>query len=172
MNTSAGFWCSDSGLSFLLFPKDRSLATAAADNPEGLRPSFWRIRLIGVATAVGLISGLLANAGGFLLVPSYTELLTQPTKKAFACSLAVSSVLAVPGTVFIAYLGHISWAVTGIVALGSLRGRLGRQHDAPRPDPGHSRIGSDSRDARSLWPTATDHSLSRGLTQHHETRSC
>lgn len=108
------------GISFLFLPRDRSLAKAAAENPEGLRPSFWRWRLILVACGVGLISGLLANAGGFLLVPSYTEFLRQPMKKAFACSLAVSSVLALPGTIVHAYLGHISWTVTGLVALGSV----------------------------------------------------
>jgi len=108
------------GLSFLFFPKDRSLAKEAADNPEGLRPSYWRIRLITVATGVGFISGLLANAGGFLFVPSYTEFLKQPMKKAFACSLAVSSVLAIPGTIVHAYLGHISWLVVGLVALGAV----------------------------------------------------
>jgi hypothetical protein len=108
------------GLSFLFFPKDRSLAKEAADNPEGLRPSYWRIRLITVAIGVGFISGLLANAGGFLFVPSYTEFLKQPMKKAFACSLAVSSVLAIPGTIVHAYLGHISWLVTGLVALGAV----------------------------------------------------
>jgi uncharacterized membrane protein YfcA len=41
-------------------------------------------------------------------------------KKAFACSLAVSAVLALPGTVVHAYLGHISWLVTSLVALGSV----------------------------------------------------
>ena len=55
------------GVSFLFFPKDRSLAKEAATNPDGLRPSQWRVRLIAVAIGVGLISGLLANAGGFLL---------------------------------------------------------------------------------------------------------
>ena len=108
------------GVSFLFFPKDLSLAKAAADNPEGRRPSYWRIRMIAVATLVGLISGLLANGGGFLLVPSYTNFLKQPMKKAFACSLAVSTVLAIPGTVVHAYLGHISWPVTGLVALGAI----------------------------------------------------
>ncbi|MGA7770384.1 MAG: sulfite exporter TauE/SafE family protein [Candidatus Sulfotelmatobacter sp.] len=108
------------GISFLFFPKDLSLAKAAADNPEGHRPPHWRVRLVTVATLVGLISGLLANAGGFLLVPSYTQFLKQPMKKAFACSLAVSSVLAVPGTIVHAYLGHISWLVAGIVALGAI----------------------------------------------------
>ena len=108
------------GVSFLFSPKDRSLAREAAKNPEGLRPSCWRLRLIAVAIGVGLISGLLANAGGFLLVPCYTEFLKQPMKKAFACSLAVSAALAVPGTIVHAYLGHISWLVTCLVALGSI----------------------------------------------------
>jgi len=108
------------GVSFLFFPKDRSLAKEAMDNPQGLRPAYWRARLAAVAIAVGLISGLLANAGGFLLVPCYTEFLKQPMKKAFACSLAVSAALAIPGTVVHAYLGHISWLVTCLVALGSI----------------------------------------------------
>src|SRR5208283_5752845 len=69
------------GVSFLFFPKDRSLTREAADNPEGLRPANWRARLVAVAIGVGLISGLLANAGGFLLVPFYTMFLKQPMKK-------------------------------------------------------------------------------------------
>jgi hypothetical protein len=108
------------GISFLFFPKDRSLVTEAANNPQGLRPSYWHLRLVAVAIGVGLVSGLLANAGGFLLVPCYTIFLKQPMKKAFACSLAVSAVLALPGTVVHAYLGHISWLVTSLVALGSV----------------------------------------------------
>ncbi len=108
------------GLSFLFFPSGKTLAQFAAENPDGVRPSYWRFRLIAVAIGVGVVSGLLANAGGFLLVPSYTNFLRQPIKKAFACSLAVSSVLALPGTIVHAYLGHISWPVTGLVALGSI----------------------------------------------------
>lgn len=108
------------GIQFFVFPKDLSLAKAALDYPKGNRPSYWRMRMVAVATFVGLISGLLANAGGFLLVPSYTQFLKQPMKKAFACSLAVSTVLAIPGTVVHAYLGHISWTVSGLVALGAI----------------------------------------------------
>jgi uncharacterized membrane protein YfcA len=73
-----------------------------------------------IATGVGIISGLLANAGGFLLAPAYSRFLRQPIKRSFACSLAVSAALAVPGTVVHAYLGHISWTVAGLVALGSV----------------------------------------------------
>ena len=57
-----------------VFPKARSLTREAADNPKVLRPAYWRARLVAVAIGVGLISGLLANAGGFLLVPCYHAL--------------------------------------------------------------------------------------------------
>jgi uncharacterized membrane protein YfcA len=59
---------------------------------------------------------LLANAGGFLLAPLYLVILRLPIKQAFASSLAVACVLAVPGTIVHAALGHIDWAV--VVAFG------------------------------------------------------
>ncbi len=108
------------GLSFLLAPKERKPSGLSVDPETHVRPSNWRIRLILVAIGVGLISGLLANSGGFLLAPSYARILNQPIKKAFACSLAVSVVLALPGTIVHAWLGHISWGVTGLIALGSV----------------------------------------------------
>jgi hypothetical protein len=108
------------GLSFLLSPREiRSGESPPHPSPEN-RPAYWRLRLALIATGVGIISGLLANAGGFLLAPAYSRFLRQPIKKSFACSLAVSAVLALPGTLVHAYLGHISWAVTGLVALGSV----------------------------------------------------
>ena len=67
---------------------------------------------------VGLLGGLLANAGGFLLVPLYLAVLKLPIKTALACSLAVASVLAVPGTIVHAALGHIDWAVTLVFGVG------------------------------------------------------
>ena len=69
-----------------------------------------------IAAGVGLLSGLLANAGGFLLVPLYLLVLRLPIKTALACSLAVAAVLAVPGTLVHAALGHIDWAVTAVFA--------------------------------------------------------
>ncbi|MGE5204553.1 MAG: sulfite exporter TauE/SafE family protein [Chlamydiota bacterium] len=108
------------GLAFLLMPAEAKRAQLASEGLAETRPAYWQLRLVLVATGVGLISGLLANSGGFLLAPSYARFLKQPIKKAFACSLAVSAVLAVPGTVVHARLGHISWAVTGLLALGSV----------------------------------------------------
>jgi uncharacterized protein len=109
------------GLSFLLLPREKkSEGYAPSQIVSENHPSYWHVRLVLIATGVGIISGLLANAGGFLLAPAYARFLKQPLKKSFACSLAVSAVLALPGTVVHAYLGHISWTVAGLVALGSV----------------------------------------------------
>ena len=89
-----------------------------------------RLRLVAVAVTVGLLGGLLANAGGFLLVPLYLGVLRMPIKPALAASLAVASVLAIPGTLVHAALGHIDWTVTAVFAAASIPlSRLGR---APR----------------------------------------
>ena len=108
------------GLSFLLAPGERDFKESVTGDDGWSRPSHWMLRLVLVATGVGLISGLLANSGGFLLAPSYARILKLPVKKSFACSLAVSAALAIPGSIVHAYMGHISWAVTGLIALGSV----------------------------------------------------
>lgn len=108
------------GLSFLLAPREKGRDETAQEIAAAPRPPWWRTRLVLVAAGVGLVSGLLANSGGFLLAPSYARFLRQPIKKSFACSLAVSAVLAIPGTVVHAWLGHIAWGVTGLIALGSV----------------------------------------------------
>ena len=108
------------GLSFLLSPNEVKSETSTLEERIENRPSHWRLRLALIATAIGIISGLLANGGGFLFAPSYSRFLRLPLKKSFACSLAVSAVLAVPGTIIHAYLGHVSWTVTGLLALGSV----------------------------------------------------
>ena len=79
-----------------------------------------RLRLVAVAITVGLLGGLLANAGGFLLVPLYLAVLRMPIKPALAASLAVASMLAIPGTVVHAALGHIDWTVTAVFAAASI----------------------------------------------------
>jgi uncharacterized protein len=108
------------GLSFLLSPREKKCETSSSQPVTAVRPAYWYLRLTLIAGGVGIISGLLANAGGFLLAPAYSRFLRQPIKKSFACSLAVSAALAVPGTLVHAWLGHISWTVAGLVALGSV----------------------------------------------------
>ncbi len=108
------------GLSFLIWPGEKKSSGLLDAAQQQEHAPFSRVRLALIAAGVGFVSGLLANAGGFLLAPAYIRLLGLPIKKSFACSLAVSAVLAVPGTIIHAYLGHISWPVTGFVALGSV----------------------------------------------------
>ena len=73
-----------------------------------------------VAAVVGLLSGLLANGGGFLLAPLFVVALRLPIKQAFASSLVVAAALAVPGTIVHAALGHIDWAVVGVFGLAAI----------------------------------------------------
>ncbi|MBK5330830.1 MAG: sulfite exporter TauE/SafE family protein, partial [Ilumatobacteraceae bacterium] len=101
------------GLRFLL-ARDKD-PTYPVDPP---RDSAWL--LAGVATAIGLVSGLLANSGGFLLAPLYIAVLRLPVKAAFASSLAVATVLAVPGTIVHAVLGHIDWTLVAVFAVTSV----------------------------------------------------
>lgn len=108
------------GVSFLLVPREKDNESIHVRDAVGKRPSYWHMRLILVALFVGFVSGMLANSGGFLLAPGFSRVLKLPIKKAFACSLAVSVFLAIPGTVVHAYLGHIDWLVTVFLAAGSV----------------------------------------------------
>jgi uncharacterized protein len=108
------------GFSFLLSPREKRSVESSPDQLAENRPAYGRVRLVLIATGARIISGLLASAAGFLLAPVYSRFLRRPIKKSIACSLAVSGVLALPGTLSHAYLGHISWMVAGLVALGSV----------------------------------------------------
>jgi uncharacterized membrane protein YfcA len=98
------------GLRFLLRPRgDGGRAVVVSDR-----------RLALVAVVVGLVSGLLANSGGFLLAPLYVAVVKLPIKPALASSLAVAAALAVPGTVVHAALGHIDWLVVAVFSVTSV----------------------------------------------------
>lgn len=89
----------------------------AASEPE---PEIGTVKLVAVAFAVGFLAGLLANSGGFLLVPLYLAVLALPIHRALACSLAVAAALAIPGTVVHAALGHIDWRVAVVFGIASV----------------------------------------------------
>lgn len=110
------------GFAFLAFPKEaaRAEGVPVADDDGDGRPPYWLARLAAVTLAIGFVSGLLANSGGFLFAPSYARFLRMPLKKAFACSLVVSMVLAIPGTITHWWLGHIAWRVVAWLGLGSI----------------------------------------------------
>lgn len=117
------------GLRFLLFPTDPHEVVTDV--------RWYRLRLGAVATVAGLASGLLANSGGFLLAPLYLAVLRLPIKVAFASSLAVASVLGLPGTIVHAALGHIDWSLVAVfgatsVPLSYLGARAGLRTNSQR----------------------------------------
>jgi uncharacterized membrane protein YfcA len=100
------------GIRFLLRPGD--------PHEVAVQPGTFRTRLFLVAASVGVVSGLLANSGGFLLAPLFVVVLRLSIKQSFASSLAVAAVLAVPGTIVHAALGHIDWSVVAVFATTSI----------------------------------------------------
>jgi len=72
--------------------------------------------LIGIFT--GVFSGLLANGGGFLLLPAYLLLSHFSPKEAAATSLVAVSLLAIPGTVAHYIMGHINFKIAALLAIG------------------------------------------------------
>lgn len=78
--------------------------------------------VVSAAVGVGLFTGLLANGGGFLLVPLYLVVLGLGMRTASGTSLVVVAALAVPTLITHWALGHIDWAVAAAFALGALPG--------------------------------------------------
>ncbi len=76
--------------------------------------------LVLTSAGVGLFTGLLANGGGFLLVPMYLLLFGLDMTEASGTSLLVIAVLAIPTMVTHWALGHIDWSVAGAFALGAV----------------------------------------------------
>ncbi len=112
-------------------------APSGGSSAQDAPPDISALQLVTVATTVGFISGLLANSGGFLLAPLFITVLRLPIKSALACSLAVASVLAIPGTIVHASLGHIDWALVAVFAatsvpLSFLGARVAMRTDAHR----------------------------------------
>lgn len=83
-------------------------------------------RRIGVvvpaAAAVGLFTGLLANGGGFLLVPLFVVILAMTITEAAGTSLVVIVALSIPTLLTHLALGNIDWAIGGAFALGAIPG--------------------------------------------------
>ncbi len=90
----------------------------------GTRRRQNRPLLLAAAFGVGLFTGLLANGGGFLLVPLYVLIFGLRMRQAVATSLTVIALLAVPTLITHWSLGHIDWAVAAAFAAGSLPGAI------------------------------------------------
>ncbi len=79
---------------------------------------------------VGIFSGLLANGGGFLLIPVFVLLLGLSPFEAASTSLVCVAFYAIPGTLVHWWLGHIDWMLAlglsiGVIPASYLGSKLG-----------------------------------------------
>ena len=98
----------------------RPISEASRDS--GTRRRQNRPLLVASMAGVGIFTGLLANGGGFLLVPLYLLAFGMQMRQAVGTSLLVISVLAVPTLATHWALGHIDWVLAGEFAAGLLPG--------------------------------------------------
>lgn len=66
---------------------------------------------------IGLLAGLLANAGGILFSSFFIKKLKMPIKQALACAVVLSAILSVPGAITHWCLGHIDWNIALLLSL-------------------------------------------------------
>ena len=78
--------------------------------------------VVPAAAMIGLFTGLLANGGGFLLVPLFVVILGLTMPESAGTSLVVIAVLSVPTLATHWALGHIDWGVAAAFAAGSIPG--------------------------------------------------
>ena len=115
----------------LMFTAHRTGAPSALPADEGAqsepatrRTEAWRLATIGMAA--GGLSGLLGVGGGILMVPAFTGWVRLTIKEAVATSLVCVGVLAAPGTVTHALLGHVAWSFAVPLSIAVIPGaRLG-----------------------------------------------
>lgn len=78
--------------------------------------------LVAATAGIGVFTGVLANGGGFLLVPLYLLVFGLRMRQAVGTSLVVIAVLAIPTLATHWALGHIDWVLAGEFAAGLLPG--------------------------------------------------
>ncbi|MGH9273732.1 MAG: sulfite exporter TauE/SafE family protein [Acidimicrobiales bacterium] len=78
--------------------------------------------VVPAAAAIGLVTGLLANGGGFLLVPLFVLVLGLTMPESAGTSLVVIAALSVPTLITHWSLGHIDGPVAAAFAAGSIPG--------------------------------------------------
>jgi hypothetical protein len=133
----AGAWLSDrAGGSIVMLVTAAIILYMAVDmiahtlRPEGSAPVVSQrypmrgtaLALLGVMT--GLYSGFLGLGGGFVLVPVMMRWFGYPIKRAIGTSLIVITILALPGSIAHAWLGHVDMRLALLLMLGVVPGAL------------------------------------------------
>jgi uncharacterized membrane protein YfcA len=78
--------------------------------------------VVGTAFAVGAFAGLLANGGGFLLVPVFLVWFGLDMNRASGTSLVVATALSAPALLVHSLAGDVDWTIALIFGLGLVPG--------------------------------------------------
>lgn len=108
----------------------KPLSDEASAQADLRRRNPWIV--VGGAFGVGFLTGLLANGGGFLLVPLFLLVLGLTMPVSAGTSLAVIAVLSIPTLITHASLGQIDWPVALAFAAGSVPASYLGSQLAPR----------------------------------------
>ncbi|SCC05980.1 hypothetical protein GA0116948_10385 [Chitinophaga costaii] len=104
-------------LAITFLKKNKNCTTS---NTAGKQATAANGYIIAAAFVIGLLSGLLANAGGILFSTFFIKKLHMPIKRALACSVLLSAFLSIPGTLTHWFLGHIDWGIALLLAVTAL----------------------------------------------------
>jgi uncharacterized membrane protein YfcA len=91
-----------------------------AHRERGTARRLDRPKLVAATFAAGFVAGLLANGGGFLLMPMYLLFFGLRMRQSVGTALLVGSVLWLPSLAVHAALGLVDWAVSLPFAVGLL----------------------------------------------------
>lgn len=100
----------------------------APDSPGAQQKRAGRreraLLVVPAAIACGFLAGLLANGGGFLLVPLFLLVFGLEVPEAAGTSLVVVTAIAVPTLVTHSLTGGFDWRITAVFSAGMLPGTL------------------------------------------------
>jgi len=109
-------------------------------------------RMLVLVAAAAFLTGLLANGGGFLLVPIFVLVVGLSTARAAGTSMVAVAALVVPTLLVHWWLGDIDWTVAGAFALGVVPASIVGARLGPRmPDAVARRVFGVVLVGFSLW---------------------
>ena len=102
----------------MAWPARPSPVLASVNPPKRRVADAKTAVVVGLVAGAGFFTGLLANGGGFFLVPIFVLVVGLTAAQAAGTSLVTVAALIVPTLVAHVVLGHVDWAVAGAFALG------------------------------------------------------
>jgi uncharacterized membrane protein YfcA len=124
-----------SGIVLLAIGVRMLLPSASGHAEKGEARSQHTLGVVTMAAGASFIAGMLANGGGFLLVPLFVLGLGFTAARAAGTALVAAMALVIPTLLAHWMLGDIDWVVAGAFALGMVpASMLGARYGTKLPD--------------------------------------